>query len=279
MAKDETLYFSHDFNARHDPKMEVLIADKGLEGYARYFILIEIMRGSDDYGIKLDKITLGALAIELKMSKPDVEIFINELVNDYELFKIEGEYLYSNSFLRRMQKYEDKCRKQRENIEKRWEKKRAEEQAKTEFKKAAEQAAAAQSPPEEPPKEPEPPTPPNEKPEIDENSPDYVLTKLLIDLMLQNNPKAKVPSDISKWTINIDRMIRLDNYSPEEIKNMIEWCQADNFWRGNILSTEKLREKAGTLILQMGGKKTTKQDNNESNNPFYNIGKKEGIFE
>jgi hypothetical protein len=46
-------------------------------------------------------------------------------------------------------------------------------------------------------------------------------------------------------------MMENDKYEFEQIKKMIEWCQSDDFWKSNILSAKKLREKAGTLILQM----------------------------
>ena len=45
----DAYYFSHDSNARHDPKLIALIEKYGLVGYSYFFILIEIMREQKDY--------------------------------------------------------------------------------------------------------------------------------------------------------------------------------------------------------------------------------------
>ena len=37
--------------------------------------------------------------------------------------------------------------------------------------------------------------------------------------------------------------------TPEQIEAAIRWCQADEFWRSNILSASKLREKYDQLRL------------------------------
>lgn len=83
-----------------------------------------------------------------------------------------------------------------------------------------------------------------------ENSEAFSLSKFLLDLILQRNPKNKKP-DLQKWTVHIDRAIRLDDRTPDELKAVIEWCQSDSFWQSNILSTKKLREKYDQLFLNM----------------------------
>ncbi|MCT2042634.1 hypothetical protein M3D15_04700 [Pseudoclavibacter alba] len=45
-------------------------------------------------------------------------------------------------------------------------------------------------------------------------------------------------------------MIDKDGHTPEQIAAAIRWCQANEFWRANILSAAKLREKYDTLRLQ-----------------------------
>lgn len=42
--KKETYYFSHDLNARNDPKILILRSVYGLEGYRRYWVLIGRLR-------------------------------------------------------------------------------------------------------------------------------------------------------------------------------------------------------------------------------------------
>jgi len=76
------------------------------------------------------------------------------------------------------------------------------------------------------------------------------LAHLLKGLILRNNPKAKTPDDITKWAIDLDRMLKIDHRTPEEIKFIIEFSQNDSFWCANILSGAKLRDKFDQLYLR-----------------------------
>lgn len=81
-----------------------------------------------------------------------------------------------------------------------------------------------------------------------------VLTKLLVKMMLQNNPNARIPKTEKQkelWIDSLEKIHRLDGYSYDQIKKAIIWSQNNDFWKANILSTKKLREKMPTLILQM----------------------------
>lgn len=81
-----------------------------------------------------------------------------------------------------------------------------------------------------------------------------VLTKLLVKMMLQNNPNARIPKTEKQkenWIDSLEKIHRLDGYSYDQIKKAIIWSQNNDFWKSNILSTKKLREKMPTLVLQM----------------------------
>jgi phage replication O-like protein O len=69
-------------------------------------------------------------------------------------------------------------------------------------------------------------------------------------LILQNNPKAKTPTDLSNWTKIFDDMLKIDKRLPEDIIAVMEWSQKDLFWRTNILSAGKLREKFDQLYMK-----------------------------
>ncbi|MCP3177439.1 hypothetical protein MJO47_10040 [Desulfuromonas sp. KJ2020] len=83
------------------------------------------------------------------------------------------------------------------------------------------------------------------------------LSGRLAELIFANNPNNKLlgperkEGSVERWSDDIDKMLRLDKRSQEEVEAVIEWCQADTFWRCNILSGVKLREKFDTLLLQM----------------------------
>jgi hypothetical protein len=81
-----------------------------------------------------------------------------------------------------------------------------------------------------------------------EQSSEMILSKLLYELMLKNNPNAKQPN-FQVWAKNIDKMIRLDNRTVEQIEGAIRWSQQDSFWSGNILSTDKLKKQYDKLFL------------------------------
>lgn len=85
----------------------------------------------------------------------------------------------------------------------------------------------------------------------------------LIDKILENNSRARVPVKdptdplMVKWCAEMDRLNRLGppggddkGYSWAEIGALIDWCQADSFWSANILSAAKFREKAVQLENQ-----------------------------
>ncbi|AIY81786.1 helix-turn-helix domain protein [Clostridium botulinum 202F] len=86
---------------------------------------------------------------------------------------------------------------------------------------------------------------------------EYRLSLLLKNLILNRDSKARAKKcDLQKWCIHINKLIRLDNRTPEDIERVIKWCQNDIFWSSNILSTEKLRKQFDMLYQQMLTKQT-----------------------
>ncbi len=85
------------------------------------------------------------------------------------------------------------------------------------------------------------------------------MAEKLKSFILSNNPGAKTPDDLSKWAAEFERMERLDKRSPEQIVAVMEFSQKDLFWKANILSAGKLREKFDTLLLQKDRPKPQQQ--------------------
>jgi len=117
-------YFSHDYNARQDPKILALKADYGVEGYGRFWVIVEMMAEQDDYKLKLNQITNNALAVEFMCQKDEAEKFIKDCIKKYELFKSDDNFFWSESLLRRMaikdEKLEKKRKAGRKGARKRW---------------------------------------------------------------------------------------------------------------------------------------------------------------
>ncbi|AYO30829.1 hypothetical protein D2962_09575 [Biomaibacter acetigenes] len=89
-------------------------------------------------------------------------------------------------------------------------------------------------------------------PLFSEDTVQYQLAMFMRQCILENLPGAKVPEPSAKglkrWAYDIDLMIRIDNRSPDEIRALIDWSHRDSFWKANILSPGKLREKWDTLV-------------------------------
>lgn len=113
MAKD-TFYFSHDYNARNDIKIKKLISKHGLIGYGIYWALIEDLYNNTNV-LHLD---YDCISYDLRVEKNLVESIINE----FDLFQIEGNIFGSLSVQRRLEQRNEKSVKARESVLKRWNK-------------------------------------------------------------------------------------------------------------------------------------------------------------
>ena len=85
------------------------------------------------------------------------------------------------------------------------------------------------------------------------------LSEYLFSKILQNNPKAK-PPNIQVWAKQVDLRLRIDKREPKDIYALIDWCQEDDFWKVNILSTQKLREQFDRLWMKMTSKPGSNND-------------------
>lgn len=110
IQKDNQLWFSHDCNAKDDPKIILLIDELGLEGFGIFWVLIETLRAQKGYKLQLKAID--ALARRYNTTSQKMRIVIEA----YDLFKIDGnEFFFSPSLLRRMQKWDEKRQIARES--------------------------------------------------------------------------------------------------------------------------------------------------------------------
>lgn len=76
----------------------------------------------------------------------------------------------------------------------------------------------------------------------------------LVDRMVANG--CKRPAITKGWRESARLMIDLDGRTEIQVNAAIDWCQQDEFWRGNILSIPKLRSQYEKLRLAAarGGK-------------------------
>lgn len=83
---------------------------------------------------------------------------------------------------------------------------------------------------------------------------DIQLTQLLIDKILENDPKSRVRKMTKKtknnWCDECRKLREIDERIPEEIKTVIIWSQEDSFEKTVVLSMTKLRKRFGELWLK-----------------------------
>ena len=102
------------------------------------------------------------------------------------------------------------------------------------------------------------------KREFDPDSFEMQCVECLIASCLETFPKARVPDTTEKkqkWAVEIEKMKRLDNLSEEEINQALQFATHDGFWKTNIRSTKKFREKFETLYTQSN--RTRREDYDE----------------
>ena len=122
MSKD-AYYFTHDSNAKDDPKCALLIDQLGMEGYGIYWMLIEVLRDQPDY--KYPLALLPSLARKYNTTPQKIEA----VVRGYQLFAVEGGVVFmSETLIKRMCAWEEnKTRRSlaaKKAVESRWNKTR-----------------------------------------------------------------------------------------------------------------------------------------------------------
>lgn len=124
----DAYFFSHDCNARNDPKILALRSVYGAEGYGVYFMLIEILREQPEYKLAVNKYIWSTLAMQMQVDASRLEQIISDCCAEFSengntLLVNDGKFLYSASLLRRMGKVDDISNLRREAAKKRWENK------------------------------------------------------------------------------------------------------------------------------------------------------------
>jgi hypothetical protein len=113
--KKEAYYFSHDSNAKDDPKILQLRMEMGWEGYGLFWALIEMLRNESDHRMQKH---YKSIAFALHTNEESIK----KLVNDFDLFVTDDQFFWSESLLKRMELKEAKSEKMRNAANKRWNK-------------------------------------------------------------------------------------------------------------------------------------------------------------
>lgn len=248
-----------DVDALDDPKIMALVAALGLEGYGIYIMLIQSL-AKEESEYKLPVNFLKHLAYRNHVSEEKV----NAVLSAYELFQIEDNYFYSNSLLRRMERYENLRSINRKKAITRWKNVKeiiinnaaalpehyhgnAEERRieKNRIEKNRVEKSKVEK-----------------KKELITKSKDLDSSSILDNDILKLYEwiiKGKLPGtkesvfperllpknekQKSDWQQCIEKLLRLDKYSLQEINRSIIFAREDPFWSKTFLSLLKLRNK------------------------------------
>jgi uncharacterized protein YdaU (DUF1376 family) len=64
-----------------------------------------------------------------------------------------------------------------------------------------------------------------------------------VEIFFDEDCRPKTEKAKNEWYDTLDKLIRIDGYSPEHIHDVIKRARMDDFWRQNFLSILKLRKK------------------------------------
>lgn len=116
----ETNYFPHDFNARNEDKILCMRSKYKLEGYGMYWQIIEMMYEQPEKKLSLNR--LDAIAMQMHCKADKVHSFVDACSKDpINLFIKNGEFFWSESVLRRVQKRKQIKDVRTKAANKRWE--------------------------------------------------------------------------------------------------------------------------------------------------------------
>jgi hypothetical protein len=113
--RKEAYYFSHDANAKDDPKILKLRMALGWEGYGLFWALVELLRNEGTHRLHKHYKSI-AYALHTK------EDHIKSIINDFDLFAKDDDFFWSESLLKRMELKEERSEKMRNAANKRWNK-------------------------------------------------------------------------------------------------------------------------------------------------------------
>jgi hypothetical protein len=253
----EAYYFSHDANARQDEKILMLRAEHGWQGYGIFWALVEMMFESSDTSLHHNK-TKG-IAVSYNIDITVLESVINTCITE-ELFISDGESFWSDSLIKRKSKYkelkEKKSEAGRKGMSKRWGNQQKDNTVITDDNTVitennkGKEMKVKESKEKESKENKKKEKPSSPKQVYDKDGVHYQLALRLFKNILSNNPDYKEPN-LQSWANDVRLMMERDNRTEEQISYLMDWVQSDSFWKTNILSVSKLREKFDQLVMRV----------------------------
>lgn len=240
-------WFKHDYGARNDEKILELRSEYGWEGYGIFFGLVEFMCETETGCIDTDRI--GGLSVGYGVAKDRLLAIIDFCIS-IDLFYVDDDGLVRNDrvvkHLESMKTFKEAGKK---GAKKRWNKR-----SNRGANRGAIEGVNA------------------DKIRLDKIRLDNT-TQKVVDLItdiesieckhtllalhiwkdvndLRPNNKTTLNAKVESWSEPIRLMVEQDERTHEEIWALWKKVRADDFWKANILSTAKLRQKFDQLAIK-----------------------------
>jgi hypothetical protein len=227
--KKDAYYFPHFSNARNDSKIIKVRRVLGIEGYGIYMMLLEVLREQTDFKYPINGIE--DLAYEWHTSKEK----IMSVINDFDLFTIEKDNFFSSKLMYYLQPYLEKSERARQAAIRRWEHAKAYANADTNALPVHSDSNASKVKESKVKESKE-----NENKQFS-NEVNELYNELINDFPDETKPNTD--NQVENWKDTIEKLIRIDKYTPETIKKVVKWARKDDFWKANFMSLTKLRKK------------------------------------
>lgn len=234
-------YFPHDVTASADKKIEALRALHGNNGYVFYFIMLEQIYQEANFELDISDAEMKEDMIQILARK--IQITIDEfkqILNtalkwgcfDKKLFDEKG-ILTSDGIKKRAGLVLAKRRLMRDR-----------------YHQGKGKISDAETTPETRGETPQSKRKVKDKDkEYGHDSAEYSLAEFLFSRIRENNSTFKEP-DLQKWAHDMDLLLRIDKRPLEEVREIVNFAQSNDFWKTNILSAGKLRKQYDQLKMQ-----------------------------
>jgi len=270
-----TSWFKHDYNSRDDEKILDLRAEWGWEGYGLFFAFIEKMCENEKGAIDRDRI--GGLSIGFGMPKETLIGFINYCIK-VGLFFEDEEGMVRNQrateHVGKMQSFKEAGKK---GAEKRWSNKTdrgansgtngTPNTDKTRLDKKREDnnnvihVAGSAFDGEAKIKDVFSKADLSKDPESEKEKYALLAIHIWCDVNnIQPNNQTTLKAKLVNWYDPIRLMVEQDDRTVKEIWSLWQKAHNDNFWKSNVLSTSKLREKFDQLSVKFNSNKKQNTD-------------------
>ena len=244
-------YFLHDTSAFSDEKITMLYIKFGYEGVGLFYTILERL------ALQEKPIQENVLKVQLNIKKR-LEKQLH-FMYEIDLLSVTNGEVFNENLLTFSGKYQIKKEKTRKRVSE-WREKQKDTKNVTRYKHVRNADKVKESKVNESNKKKTYKDYPlsSLKNEDVENK-DYLQSTLLFYDLFKSNlvelgiNTSKLEKAKGNWIDPIRLILEVDEYNKQDLRTVYDFLKRDNFWKENIRSTSKLRDKFETLLIRAKG--------------------------